>query len=165
MSGTECPEVTVAISRSERELSALWRHAVQIGTSIGATPEMAEDVAQDAVVKLLAEPGGAVRNPRAWLRVVVKNELFRSWRRHPPDVGDEVLVEVTEDPWPDADTRIEVRQVLGELPTRERAALALAATGHSQLEIAEVLLCSVKMIEKLLHQGRRRSRLLRKTRT
>lgn len=142
----------------EGELQALWSFAHRVGRGIGVTREMAEDVAQEALLRLTALPPGSVQNLRAWLRVVVRNEVMLRRRQVLANAGDEALAATTVQPWHDTEARIEAEQILASLPARERRALTLAAEGYSQMEIAARMTCSVKMVEKLLRRARARGR-------
>ena len=123
----------------------------------------AEDVAQDALLKLWRQ---APRwKPKAqigtWLRRVAYNRCIDLHRRARP--GVDIAGLALEDPAPGParsllaeEVSAIVRQALGDLPERQRAAIAMAHfDGMSNGETAAVLEISVEAVESLLARGRR----------
>lgn len=108
-------------------------------------PDMAEDVAQDALVRfMVANEKRRITKPRAWLFSTATNlvrdharrqEMIR--RRTPPNDGDPPRT-----PEQDLERRESidrVRRVLGRLSERDRELLVLRESGFRYREIAEVL--------------------------
>lgn len=110
-------------------------------------PELAEDVTQEAFVRLLTEAraGRFPDNPGAWLYRTVSNLVISRARRAEvarryaprladlgaPDQPDAVVVR--------REGQAELYRAMATLSTRERTALLLAARGSSGLEIAAQL--------------------------
>lgn len=123
----------------------------------------AEDVAQDALLKLWRQ---APRwKPKAqigtWLRRVAYNRCIDLHRRARP--GEDIAGLALEDPAPGPARSLLaeqvsaiVRKALGDLPERQRAAIAMTHfDGMSNGEAAAVLEVSVEAVESLLARGRR----------
>lgn len=127
---------------------ALVREAVLIARRCGARPEDAEDLAQDALLKLVTY-AESVADPRAWLFVVIG----RLWRRRRMRAEPRMQL-ATFDPWSGVELDIDTRRILERLNDRRRNAFLLALLGHSEREIGERLGCSVKATEKALHRAR-----------
>lgn len=91
--------------------------------------ELAEDVVQDAFLKLHAH-WDEVGNPRAWLFRTVRNLSLNHLRDHRREVsGDGLPDPADDDPPPETLARMEaagaVRMLIAELPEDDRALLAL----------------------------------------
>jgi RNA polymerase sigma factor (sigma-70 family) len=111
-------------------------------------PDLAEDVVQDAFVRLYAR-GELPHCPEAWLISVASNlfrnarsQLTRRRRLLTPDRGEHSLGDASA--WPDEQTgareqRERVRRALDHLPERERRLLLLRAEGYSYRDMAEAL--------------------------
>lgn len=123
----------------------------------------AEDVAQDAMLKLWRQ---APRwKPKAqigtWLRRVAYNRCIDLHRRARP--GDDIASLALEDPAPGparnllaAEVSAIVRSAMGDLPERQRAAIAMVHfDGMNNGETAAALEVSVEAVESLLARGRR----------
>ena len=123
----------------------------------------AEDVAQDAMLKLWRQ---APRwKPKAqigtWLRRVAYNRCIDLHRRTRP--GDDIASLALEDPAPGparnllaAEVSAIVRSAMGDLPERQRAAIAMVHfDGMNNGETAAALEVSVEAVESLLARGRR----------
>jgi RNA polymerase sigma-70 factor (ECF subfamily) len=115
---------------------------------LSGDPELAADLAQEALVRLYRR-GEMPESPEAWLVTVALN-LFRNAvtterRRHrllSADGGDRVY----SDPAPPPDdapgaeeTRRRVRAAVDTLPERDRMLLLLRAEGYSYRELAQAL--------------------------
>lgn len=115
----------------ERHQRAVWRFL----RWLGADPALADDLLQETLVRLLhrrAERGALPTDDRAlrsWLCTTARN-LFRNARARARDGvpldDDGTLLAVFERDIADGDQRIvSLRECLGELPERSRAALLL----------------------------------------
>lgn len=125
----------------------------------------AEDVAQDTFLRLWQradqlDVGGA--GVRPWLRQVSRNlaiDRLRSAKRldvvaDVPEFGEDAT---QHDQIEDAERSDHVADALAALPDRQRVALTLFHFEElSQIEVADVLSCSVEAVESLLSRARRR---------
>ena len=108
-------------------------------------PDIAEDVAQEAVVRLVrVQREAPVKAPRAWLYRTATN-MVRDQSRHdamrrrrPIPVEADVPVTPEQD-LDRAETIREVRAVLERIPPRDRELLILRESGFRYREIAEVI--------------------------
>jgi DNA-directed RNA polymerase specialized sigma24 family protein len=120
----------------------------------GARAEDAEDIAQEALIKLLTH-GGTIERPAAWLYVVVRRLYLRRLRAaHRALPGRAAWF----DPWPGVELSIDARRLLARVSSRSRASLFLSLAGYTERETAELVGCSVATTEKSLHRARRRLR-------
>jgi len=131
--------------------------AFEMAHYLCASPADAKDVAQTALLKLwLAED--SVEKPRAWLQVVIRHlviETAMKARTLQP------TLEPHTDPERGLVLDIFARDLLGQLPSRQRIAVTLRAEGFHQREIALALDISPAAVESLLARGRRTLRKLR----
>ena len=152
--------MTVAIQPHavpEQELSQLGRAAYRQARRFGARREDAEDIAQDVVTLLVA--GHAVANPWRWMPTVVRNGVFRLYRQAlKPQPLAESGEDFDHDPWRRRELWLDVSSAFERLRPRERSILRMSLCGYSEREIAAASHCSVKAVEKSLHQSRRRLR-------
>ena len=129
--------------------------------------DTAEDVAQDAMLKLWRQAPGW--KPKAqigtWLRRVAYNRCIDLHRRTRP--SEDVTVLALEDPSPGpsrlllaAEVSSIVQRAMAALPDRQRAAIAMSHfDGMNNGETAAALDISVEAVESLLARGRRTLRL------
>lgn len=129
--------------------------ALRYARRLGARTQDAEDIAQEALLKLLTY-GRAIDDPVAWLYVVVRRLHRRQLRRLEKSEWANVL----HDPWPEVELSIDARSLLRRVSDRARRSVYLSLAGYSEREAAQQLGCSVKATEKSLHKTRRRLRLL-----
>jgi RNA polymerase sigma-70 factor (ECF subfamily) len=106
--------------------------------------DVAEDVAQEALVRLLDADAHALRNPRAWLFRVATNLLKDALRREEMKRRRPVPVDTDGPRPPDQDIErreavARVRAVLDTLPERDRELLILRESGFAYREIAQIL--------------------------
>ncbi len=128
----------------------------------------AEDVVQDAFVRVLQHRGGlpAVRDFRPWLIRIAWNLALDRRRRIQPDQADEVFLQSLIASQVSADQALaeaqQTRRVLesiDRLPKPERQALLLSAMEElSTAEIADVMGKTESAVRALLHRGRTRLR-------
>ena len=126
--------------------------AVALAAALTGRTDVAEDIAQDSLLKTIARLE-SLREPRAYLRIVVVNGC-RSWHRSTSretarlhrslsDRSNEVSVESNE-----------MLALLDQLPYRHRAALQLRFWGGwSDAEIAAVLKCRPASVRVFAHRG------------
>lgn len=127
-------------------------------------PVEAEDVAQDALMKILeaAPRYRPTATFRTYLWRVVSRLCIDRLRKKRPIYTDRLPPSVSEDPGPTEqigrqETAVDVRRALDALPPRQRMALVLRHFEElSYREIAEAMDTSVKSVERLLSRGRNR---------
>ena len=144
------------------------RHAVRLAYRIVGNNAQAEDVAQEAFVRLWKQ--AAKWQPKAqiktWLHRVVHNlcvDLLRKEKRY----SDGQMPEI-EDPALDVIAVRQQKQVsdmvndaLQQLPSRQRIAISLVHyEGCGNIEAARIMTVSVDALESLLARGRRKLKQL-----
>jgi RNA polymerase sigma-70 factor, ECF subfamily len=147
-----------------RLVSAHLSHAVAIARGMLRDASEAEDVAQEAFLRLWRNAGQLELGPggiRPWLRRVVSNlciDRIRASRN--TTVTDEVPEQPVRasqlDGLEDLDLQARVRTALDALPERQRLALVLFHfEGLSQIEVGETIGVSDEAVESLLGRARR----------
>ena len=149
----------VAAERSDRvaELYALHApDAARLAYLLTGNKQLAEDVVQDAFVKILGRfrDMGSVDSFKAYLRTTVINVarghfrrfgVERRWQRRGRGWLDDVVTKQ-----PDIETRDEMWARLQKLPYRQRAAVVLRYYEDlSESETADVLQCSPGAVKSL----------------
>lgn len=144
--------------------TAEWRRLALHARAIAAAltpdqPALAEDLAQEALLKLLVQEP-APKRPLAWLRVTLRN-LTTDRRRS--DVRRRTLpiegVEEAAHPTADSPHRsLVVRQALEGLSEPQRTILGLFALGFSHAEIAERIGCKTQQVGPRIQRALRRAR-------
>jgi RNA polymerase sigma-70 factor (sigma-E family) len=129
-------------------LAALVRYA----TVVTWDPHLAEDVVQDVLVRAQARWSriGSLEEPERYVRRMVVNE-FLSWRRrrsarllHP---GETLDLPPQADPTGGYDDRDAMVRLIGTLPPRQRAVIALRFYEDLSVEqIADVLGCRASTV-------------------
>ncbi len=157
------------LSRATLVLDGYYRELLNFLTRATGSRQRAEDVAQDAYLKVLSlqapegEAGGApVRSPRALLYAAARNLLIDRHRREQarPQL-DMVDIELAAPAHCEPERRLAARQQLAllertiaALPTRCRQAFVLfKLEGLSQAEIAREMGISRNMVEKHIING------------
>lgn len=151
----------------EQAFSALVdRHyglVFRVAARILSEPSDAEDVAQEAFVRLWRDPG-VIDNPAAlkgWLARVARNLAIDRIRRTRPSTGDGLDELADGATAPDGRLRhqqaaLSVAEALDSLPERQRTALQLTYyEGLGNQETALVMQVSVEAVESLLSRARR----------
>lgn len=124
--------------------------AYRLALAVVGRPEVAEDVAQEAMVRAWRARGTLARadDPRAWLRRVVVRQAVTA-------LGRREAVELPEFAAPDAEPAMQVRAVLAGMPTETRALLALAYfEGLTYAELAAALEIPEGTVASRLHAAR-----------
>ncbi len=127
----------------DRHFDHLMRYATRI---LQTEPTLAEDVVQEAFVRLMTGPPRDLARAGAWLRIVVQRLCYDRLRQQ----GREILVQTPSEPErvQAASTedivlgrldRERVRRALGQLHPRESRALWLRHAGYSYREIGQAL--------------------------
>jgi RNA polymerase sigma factor (sigma-70 family) len=108
-------------------------------------PDVAEDVAQEAVLRLVrAQEEAEVRAPRAWLYRTATNMVrdqarHDAMRRRRPVPVDTDTAPTPEQDFERAETIRQVRDALARIPPRDRELLILRESGFRYREIAGVI--------------------------
>lgn len=148
---------------SSREWSAMLRQCERAARRLGADHVEAEDLAQEALARLLPVLP-TVDRPSAWLHQVVRNLRVRQQRRRAERVRaySDLAKQLEGHRSPAAAWRekIEIRRLLSQAPLRSRQLLALLLAGYTHREIAVVLGCETHQvgprIARALRTARRR---------
>jgi RNA polymerase sigma-70 factor (ECF subfamily) len=121
------------------------RGALTVARRHGASPQLAEEVVQEAFVSLWRRAGtfqagrGSVS---AWLATIVRNRVTDAWRRaaaRPAQVPEDSAPEAVAAQDADLLERLAVRERLAALPADQRATLVLSYFGgltHEQIAVA-----------------------------
>jgi RNA polymerase sigma factor (sigma-70 family) len=129
--------------------SVLRRHCVHAAQRLGSDQFDAEDLAQEAVARLLPVLS-SVEKPEAWLRAVVRNLFWRQQRRRAARarVYSELAGQHSGDDSPAArhTAGLDVSRVLARLSPRSRRLLELVLAGHTHRDIAVVLKCEIHQV-------------------
>jgi RNA polymerase sigma-70 factor, ECF subfamily len=147
-----------------RLVTAHLSHAAAIARGMLRDPAEAEDVAQEAFLRLWRNAGQLELGPggiKPWLRRVVSNlciDRLRSGRN--TTVTDEVPEQLDRprqlDGLEERDLQARVQAALAELPERQRLALVLFHfEGLSQIEVGAAIGVSDEAVESLLARARR----------
>ncbi len=144
------------------ELTALIPHLRAFARSLCRNPTLADDVAQDAMLKAWKarqsfKPGS---NLKAWTFTILRNQFYsikrRSWRATSLDqeVAEQTIVANN-----DAEASVELNEVrrgLDSLKEDQREALILVgASGLSYEEAAEICGCAVGTIKSRVSRARK----------
>jgi RNA polymerase sigma-70 factor (ECF subfamily) len=117
----------------------------------------AEDIMQDAFLKMWErwDRIGTIQDPTAYLYRTAMNEFRSRYRRAKRALRRMVAPELAEDAFARADDREVVRQALGRLSRRQRAALVLTEMlGYTSEEAGRVLGVKAATVRALAHQAR-----------
>lgn len=124
--------------------------AYRLALAVVGRPEVAEDVAQEAMVRAWRAQGTLARvdDMRSWLRrVVVRQSITALGRREYAELPEMVA--------PDAEPSLHVRAVLATMPPETRALLALAYfEGLTYAELAGVLEIPEGTVASRLHTAK-----------
>jgi RNA polymerase sigma factor (sigma-70 family) len=138
------PESAPFTDRTDEATLREWRLALlRYVHRLTGNADLAEDVAQEALLRLLRENAASVRSPRAWLFRVASN-LVRDHARRANTAQRPIPVDAGPEDRPDVDyERAEriarVRSVLGTLAPRDRDILMMRESGFPYAEIAAVI--------------------------
>lgn len=146
----------------KQELTALIPHLRAFSRSLCGNATLADDVAQDALLKAWNArerfiPGS---NMKAWVFTILRNQFYsikrRSWRATSlePEVAEQTIVASS-----DAEQSVhlnELRRGLSMLKDTQREAIILVgASGLSYEEAAEIIGCAVGTIKSRVSRARK----------
>lgn len=155
------PEPVYDENQFREELTALIPHMRAFSRSLCGNAALADDVAQDAMLKAWKarerfKPG---TNLKAWVFTILRNQFYsikrRSWRATSlePEVAEQTIVANTN---PEQSVHLnELRRGLDMLKDDQREALILVgASGLSYEEAAEICGCAVGTIKSRVSRAR-----------
>jgi DNA-directed RNA polymerase specialized sigma24 family protein len=132
-----------------------WAGAVRLAALLTQQRAVAEDIAQDALTRVMPKFGD-LENASAYLRIVVLNEC-RKWHRHNKVERSALPMLAAPDVAPFVAT--EVADAVAALPYRQRAVLVLRYHADlSEVEIAAALGCRVGTVKSLSSRALQRLR-------
>ena len=127
-----------------------WSKMVRLAALTTGSEAIAEEIVQEAFVQLLRN-WATVHNPTLWLRIAVVNGC-RGWVRHRV-VERRHNTEATGTT--EADHSVVIRDALGRLSWRQRAAVVLRFYEDlPEREIAEILGCRPGTVKSLLDRAK-----------
>lgn len=150
---------TPAEEAAQPNWTELSRVALRAAYALGARPQWAPDIAQDAMLRLVC--AGGVRYPRAWLRTVIRRLAIREKAPMRAEPLEETPDGVIDARGRDPELSLDVRWVLSRLRGSDRRALLLWLAGFKQREIGDRLGWSVKSVGSRIHRAQARARSLR----
>lgn len=140
-------------------VSSSHPHVRRFAHTLCASPEDAEDAAQEALI-ILYRKIGTLRASAAlasWMFRIVRNECLRQWRlmlRHEKPVPDSTMVSAENE----ALQRLEASRVaatIAALPADQRRVLIMRdIQGYSGRMVADALGLSIAAMKSRLHRGR-----------
>ncbi|MFF8486845.1 RNA polymerase sigma factor [Streptomyces antibioticus] len=119
------------------------RYVIRFLLWAGARPWEAEDIAHEALMRLLPERWSTIEHPRAWLRKVTCRSWWRQHERNREDTADALpdlpggISPVTEIELSEQAQR--VLHAVKQLPAMQRAVMAFLLDGADTSEIAGAL--------------------------
>lgn len=130
----------------EPMLRANWAYLVRLGRVLTGSQQLAEDLAQDAILGLLRRTS-PVASPRAYLRRSLVNHAISVARRSKLEQGYVRSLREEHADLPEVD---ELWPVVRSLPARQRAVLVLRYYEDlSEVEIARVIGCRPGTVKSL----------------
>jgi RNA polymerase sigma factor (sigma-70 family) len=146
---------------SDDELSLLIRTARRLAGRWCASDADADDVAQEAVLRLIRQ-SRAPDNAATWLFVVTRRLAYRRVLRERTRAGAEQTFSETQTP--DSlrvDFMLDVGLILSRLKESDARLLTDMAEGKSSLEIAVGFNCSIGNVGQMVSRAREKARRLR----
>lgn len=137
---------------------ALSEFALALARALGAPPQRAHDIAQDAVLQLLG--AGHVRHPRAWLRTVVRRLVMRIRGEPAERTLGEAQEELLEPLRRRPELSLDVLRTLARMRHADRVALLMCLAGFKQREIGRRMGWSEKSVGSRILRAQARARLL-----
>lgn len=131
------------------------------GVTLGLTPEQAQDVAQEAFLKLYVQlrSGEEIRNVRAWLFRVAHNEALkarskvRRMTEMTPGLEPAAAAVGAENQLLEHESRIRLKKAMTELSPQQRQVLQLRAAGLRYREIADTIGIGVSTVNEFMRRA------------
>jgi RNA polymerase sigma-70 factor, ECF subfamily len=135
------------------------------------SPDVADDLTQEVLLRLLMNQDGHVENPTPWLYRVARNAIIDHYRarrsRRRPDPDDPAPPGLAEDPFADDPQAAQrelagcLRSLIDQLAEPYRSAITAAdLDGHTQTDVAHAAGLSVSGMKSRVQRGRRQLRQL-----
>jgi RNA polymerase sigma-70 factor (ECF subfamily) len=137
------------------------------------SPEVADDLTQDVLIRLLTHNDGRVENPTAWLYRVARNVIIDHYRSRGSrrqgrlDADDLALAGAAEDPFADDPQAAErelagcLRPLVDQLAEPYRSAVsAVDLGGRTHTDVAQAVGLSTSGMKSRVQRGRRQLRQL-----
>ena len=126
-----------------------------------SSPEQAEDIAQEALLRFLVCPR-QVQKPNAWFYLVTRRLAARAASRIIRQAEAESISQTLGPSSSDSpEFFVDVKTILGMLPDRDRKLLELAVRGTSHREFAAHFGCQVRDVGQMLARARQNARRAR----
>src|ERR1700730_15892045 len=146
-----------------RDLLATIPSLRAFARSLGASPDRADDLVQETLIKAWANQGSFVlgTNLKTWLFTILRNTAYSHYRKHWREVedtdGSYAASLVTQ---PDQIAHLDMadfKSALDTVPAEQREALILVgASGFSYEEAAQICGCAVGTIKSRVNRARTR---------
>ncbi len=152
---TEAPVVTDL----DAFIEAHYRRLLGLATLKSGSREDAEDLAQEALIRLVDswESVAVMGNPWGWLATVTVNLSISRWRRGTRAIRAFARLEDRSAACHEPERLVDLLSVVGDLPERQRTAVLLRHYAHlSTRETAEAMGCAEGTVKSLVHQARAR---------
>ena len=153
--------------RAQRELIISYQHRIAgFIYAITGRSDSVEDLAQVVFIKMIRALPGLTQPAQfeAWLFRLARNTSIdhlrrQRWQRLFSPLESETHAEIPETPSEvDHEELDALRHALSQLKPKDRALLALAQEGHSQIEMAEMEGITVVALKTRLHRAREQLR-------
>lgn len=128
---------STAVTRSRRQILELLQYALVLARQYGGE-QNSEDIAQKAMLHYL-DADKEIRQPKAWLRTVVRRECSRHFARKKRRRELAELLPRGKSGMSLIEWKVLVKEVFSEVNERDRQLLALKLAGFSYAEIADRL--------------------------
>lgn len=157
------PKTTPARGPMESGRGTDWevlsRHALRLAVAMGAPLPRAADIAQEALLRLLT--ANEIRQPKAWLRTVVRRLLYKARQERAPESLDAVDEGSLSCGSTRPDLPLQTRRVLTELRGSDRRILLMTLAGFKQREIGRRMGWSERSVGSRVSRAQARARALR----
>ncbi len=148
-----------AIGFSDEILAALLPVAIRMATRWCASADDAQDIAQDAMLRLMRQ-NRPPENVAAWLFVVTRRLSHLRWQRERTRAEAEAAFAMSGLPDLHLEVRIHADSVLSQLTPKERALLLFVVEGWRTNDIASAFGCSPGNIGTMVARARTRAKAI-----
>ncbi|MGV9277716.1 RNA polymerase sigma factor [Streptomyces griseosporeus] len=134
-------------------------HAIAFLIHLGATPWEADDLAHQALTKLLPDKWATIEFPRAYLRKVTSRAYWKQHQRNREDVTD-TLPDLPGGVCPVTEVELSqqtnaILEAVQQLPAVQRTVMAFVLNDADTAEIADALKMSRDAVRANVHRARR----------